>query len=58
MPEEIERKVRIHANRLQLPAEGLAIKQGYLPLSESEKTAVRVRVMGDEVAGVEKLPNR
>lgn len=48
MPKEIERKFLISLDQCPLPATGLIIKQGYLPLSKSVKTVVRVRVKGEE----------
>jgi adenylate cyclase len=48
MPSEIEKKFLVNLDRIPLPANGIEIKQGYLPLSENVKTAVRVRVKGEE----------
>ncbi len=48
MPEEIERKFLVTLEKISLPPDGIEIIQGYLPLSEKVKTAVRVRVKGKE----------
>lgn len=48
MPSEIERKFLVNLDQIPLPSNGIEIKQGYLPLSEKVKTAVRVRVKGEE----------
>lgn len=48
MPEEIERKFLIDLKQVALPSNGNEIRQGYLPLSENNKTVVRVRIKGDE----------
>jgi adenylate cyclase len=48
MPSEIERKFLVNLDQIPLPSNGIEIKQGYLPLSENVKTAVRVRVKGEE----------
>ena len=48
MHEEIERKFLIDLKQVILPSNGIEIRQGYLPLSEHSKTAVRVRIKGDE----------
>lgn len=48
MPHEIERKFLINLNKAPLPSRGVRISQGYLPLSENNKTTVRVRVKGGE----------
>lgn len=48
MPNEIERKFLVNLDQIPLPPGGIIIKQGYLPLSESVKTVVRVRVKGEE----------
>ncbi len=58
MPSEIERKFLIHPERINLPANGTEIKQGYLPLSESSKTTMRVRVKADEGTIAVKGENR
>jgi len=38
----------VNLDQIPLPSNGIEIKQGYLPLSENVKTAVRVRVKGEE----------
>ena len=48
MPKEIERKFLVNLDQIPLPSNGIEIKQGYLPLSENVKTAVRVRIKGEE----------
>jgi len=48
MPSEIERKFLVNLDQIPLPSNGIEIKQGYLPLSENVKTAVRVRIKGEE----------
>ena len=48
MPKEIERKFLVDLDQVPLQSNGIKIKQGYLPLSESVKTVVRVRVIGEE----------
>lgn len=58
MPEEIERKFLIDSNRITLPSNGIEIRQGYLPLSESVKTTVRIRIKGGEGAIAVKGENR
>ena len=50
MPEEIERKFLIDLKQVTLPSNGIEIRQGYLPLSENNKTVVRVRIKGDEAS--------
>ena len=44
MPKEIERKFLIDIKKLDLPDNGIVIRQGYLPTSS--KTVVRVRIKG------------
>lgn len=58
MPSEIERKFLVNLDQIPLPAVGIIIKQGYLPLSESVKTVVRVRVKGEEAFLTVKGENR
>lgn len=47
MPDEIERKFLVDLDRVPLPSTGIEIRQGYLPLSESTKTVVRIRTKGE-----------
>ena len=58
MPQEIERKYLIDAGRIELPPTGTEIQQGYLPLSESVRTAVRIRIRGSEALLTVKGENR
>ena len=58
MPEEIERKFLIDSDRITLPPNGIEIRQGYLPLSESVKTTVRIRIKGGEANIAVKGENR
>ena len=58
MPSEIERKFLVALDQCPLPPDGIEIIQGYLPLSESVKTAVRVRVKGEEAFLTVKGENR
>lgn len=48
MPKEIERKFTIDTNQFDRPANGIRIKQGYLPMAEDTQTVARVRVKGDK----------
>ena len=46
MAKEIERKFLIDSSKIKLPANGQAIKQGYI--ATSDNTAVRIRVKGQQ----------
>lgn len=56
MAQEIERKFLVDQDKLGELNCGIAIKQGYVPTSD--KTAVRVRVMGDQAFLTLKGENR
>ncbi|MCV6609563.1 MAG: CYTH domain-containing protein [Amphritea sp.] len=56
MAQEIERKFLVDLKRLQLPEQGHPICQGYIPTAD--KTAVRVRIMGDQAFLTLKGENR
>ena len=56
MAQEIERKFLVNLDKLELPAQGLTICQGYIPTAD--KTAVRVRIMGDKAFLTIKGENR
>ncbi len=58
MPDEIERKFLVNLDRVPFPSTGIEIRQGYLPLSESTKTVVRVRTKGEEAFITVKGENR
>ncbi len=45
MAQEIERKFLVDREKIELPAHGLVIRQGYVPTAS--KTAVRVRIKGE-----------
>ena len=47
MPKEIERKFLINLDQLELPSQGIEIKQGYFPMSAGVKFAVRIRIKND-----------
>jgi adenylate cyclase len=46
MPKEIERKFLVKLKEIVLPDKGEDIKQGYFPIADGIKTAIRVRVKG------------
>ncbi|MHC4856906.1 MAG: CYTH domain-containing protein [Planctomycetota bacterium] len=46
MPKEIERKFLVNLSEISLPDNKEDIKQGYLPIADSVKTAVRIRIKG------------
>jgi len=58
MPSEIERKFLVDLAQIPLPPGGIDIRQGYLPLSASVKTVVRVRVKGEQAFLTVKGENR
>ena len=58
MAQEIERKFLIDSARLHLPAGGVEIKQGYLPLADTVNTAARIRVKGNTASIAIKGENR
>jgi len=46
MPKEIERKFLVNLSEIALPDKKEDIKQGYFPIADNVKTAVRIRVKG------------
>jgi adenylate cyclase len=48
MAKEIERKFLVDLDKINLPAKGRVIKQGYLPVAEDVKTVVRVRIREEQ----------
>ncbi len=46
MAQEIERKFLVNMDKVDLPAQGLTICQGYI--KTADKTTVRIRIMGDK----------